>query len=145
MKKSTEGSTRRRFFAGASAAAVSGVAVTAAPTPAASSEAEIVSLNGTWQFRLDRDSNWSDVETPHTWQIESANAEYMGVAWYKRTFDAPVEWQSSIVRVEFEAVFHTAVVTVNGQEAGTHARKGYTAFAFDISRLLRTEQRTRSR
>jgi beta-galactosidase len=132
-----EGSTRRRFLAGASAAAVTGGAASAAPAPPTGAEAVIVSLNGTWQFRLDQDSDWRDVQAPHTWQIEPVNAEYMGVAWYKRPFDAPVEWQASAVRVEFEAVFHTAVVTVNGREAGTHARKGYTAFAFDITRLLR--------
>jgi beta-glucuronidase len=38
--------------------------------------------------------------------------------------------------VEFEAVFHTATVWVNGQLAGEHARKGYTAFTLDITHLL---------
>jgi beta-glucuronidase len=30
-------------------------------------------------------------------------------------------------------VFHSAVVWVNGQQIGSHLRKGYTSFAFDIS------------
>ncbi|MCK7477292.1 MAG: hypothetical protein M0C28_07180 [Candidatus Moduliflexus flocculans] len=41
-----------------------------------------------------------------------------------------------MTRIEFEAVFHTAEVFVNGRKAGEHAGKGYTAFAFDISGLL---------
>jgi beta-galactosidase len=135
MKRSIEGSTRRRFLAGTSAAVATGAAMSAAPAQPAAAEAVIVSLNGTWQFRLDRDSDWRDVQAPHTWQIEPANAEYMGVGWYKRVFDVPAEWQSSVVRIEFEAVFHTAVVTINGREAGIHSHKGHTAFAFDITRL----------
>ena len=34
-------------------------------------------------------------------------------------------------------MFHTATVWVNGQLAGEHARKGYIAFIFDISHLVR--------
>ncbi len=41
------------------------------------------------------------------------------------------------MRIEFEAVFHSARVAVNGQPAGEHLGKGYTAFRFDITRLLR--------
>ena len=40
------------------------------------------------------------------------------------------------MRVEFEAVFHSAKVWVNGNYAGEHLRKAYTAFAIDIGRNL---------
>jgi beta-galactosidase len=73
---------------------------------------------------------------PHTWQVEAALADYRGIAWYWMSFDAPARWQEYVVRVEFEAVFHTATVWVNGQPAGEHARKGYTAFTLDITHLL---------
>jgi beta-glucuronidase len=130
--------TRRGFLYGIPTAAAVG-ALDAAPPPqsAAARESEVASLDGRWQFRLDRESAWRTVEVPHTWQIEPKTADYMGVAWYRRTFDAPEEWRSSTVRIEFEAVFHSASVTINGQAAGVHTRKGYTAFAFDITRLLR--------
>ncbi len=139
MNKTTAVSTRRGFLSGISAAALAqGQPANAAPVaPAGALESEVVPLNGTWQFRLDRDSAWRDVQVPHTWQIEPATTEYMGAAWYKRSFDVPAEWRTSVVRIEFEAVFHSAVVTINGREAGAHERKGYTAFAFDITRLLR--------
>ena len=110
-----------------------------------------VSLNGVWQFRLDSDAvgqkdewykpaqgpdGWKDVDVPHTWQIAQDSAEYFGRAWYRRTFEVPQDWSDQTVRVEFEAVFHSASVWVNGNEAGQHLRKGYTAFNFDITRLL---------
>ena len=130
--------TRRGFLYGIPTAAAAGALDAAVPPPSvAARESLVVALDGRWQFRLDSESKWRTVEVPHTWQIEPQTADYMGAAWYRRTFDAPEEWRSAIVRIEFEAVFHSAAVTINGREAGTHARKGYTAFTFDITRFLR--------
>jgi beta-glucuronidase len=84
----------------------------------------------------DEDNDWRSVSVPHTWQVEDPLTNYRGVAWYWRHFDAPANWQECAVRVEFEAVFHTATVWVNGSLAGEHARKGYTAFTLDIAHLM---------
>ena len=122
--------------------------------PAAGKKTKIVSLNGAWLFRTDpmgigeaerwpeaisgaRD--WAEVSVPHTWQIEAPNAEYRGVAWYSRKFESPPELNSSTVRLQFEAVFHSAKVWVNGKLAGEHARKGYSAFDYDVTPLLNRE------
>jgi beta-galactosidase len=113
---------------------------------------EISSLCGKWLFRTDRQDigrkegwfetpdlsgDWQEVDVPHTWQIIPNFVDYYGVAWYRRSFNVPAEWSNSAIRVEFEAVFHSATVWVNRQLAGEHIRKGYTAFTFDITRLLR--------
>ena len=119
--------------------------------PVSEPQGETIDLCGEWQFRADPDnagenqgwhrsadaSGWRTVRVPHTWQIEEPLAEYRGIAWYRRTFDAAPVWKNGCVRVNFEAVFHSARVWVNGQAAGEHLRKGYTAFALDITRLLR--------
>ena len=114
-----------------------------ANTNAAVRQTESFDLNGRWLFRTDPEdqgekqswfaggqdqSLWREVEVPHTWQIEAPLAEYRGVAWYQRTFDTPARSANSAVRIEFEAVFHSAKVWVNGVLAGEHLRKGYTAF-----------------
>ena len=111
----------------------------------------MISLCGEWLFRIDprnlgvRENwhgtsdphgGWRAVNVPHTWQVESPLTEYRGIAWYWHSFDVPTRWQRCAVRVEFEAVFHTATVWVNGQLVGEHARKGYTAFTLDITRAL---------
>lgn len=144
---------RREFLVGTaslagSVAAVAAPAAGSAPAPRAT---EAVSLCGEWLFRTDsadrgaRESwfatqaprtDWLVVRVPHTWQVEPASTEYRGIAWYSRGFDAPERWAGSAVRIEFEAVYHTATVWVNGRPAGEHARKGYTAFTLDIARLL---------
>jgi len=134
--------SRRAFFGGickvgAGAALLAGQsAAQSAPPPASRHASERVSLDGIWQFRLDSESDWREVGVPHTWQINPASADYMGIAWYRREFDIPREWEGGSVRLEFEAVFHSARVSLNGQRAGEHLRKGYTAFTIDIARAL---------
>lgn len=146
----------RRNFITSSAGAVAGTLVRPTASTAATErpfcETEVISLCGEWLFRLDPDKKgemeswhgasvpnegWRTVVVPHTWQIESEFPGYRGVAWYRRSFDAPLTWQPNAVRLEFEAVFHTATVWVNGVLVGEHVRKGYTAFALDIASALR--------
>ena len=108
-------------------------------------------LDGHWHFRPDPErageasgwhlptgatAGWATVTVPHTWQVMPGHEEYRGAAWYWRAFDVPGDWGHYAVRIEFEAVFHSATVWVNGRLAGSHLRKGYTAFTLDISRLL---------
>ena len=146
----------RRKFLSQSAALAAGTLCTPAPDAgvetACRSTSETLSLCGQWLFRTDSldvgegqrwyateySSNaWRNVLVPHTWQVDPGYIDYRGVAWYRRTFDAASEWRNSTVRIEFEAVFHTATIWVNGELAGKHERKGYTAFVLDITRLLR--------
>ena len=106
----------------------------AAPVAAAVRPA-IVPLDGEWQFRTNGD--WTTVTVPHTWQVDDRWVEYRGVAWYRREFDAQAEWAAGHVRIEFEAVFHSAWITVNGKPAGEHVGKGYTAFTVDATPHLK--------
>ena len=152
--------SRREFLKHASSVAASacllstGTAADAVPVPSSREvrHTHRVSLDGTWWFRLDPENvgdtqnwqhpgigsdGWTQVSVSHTWQITQDSAEYYGTAWYRRTFVVPQEWSGQAVRIEFEAVFHSATVWINGVEAGKHLRKGYTAFTFDITSLLR--------
>jgi beta-glucuronidase len=115
-----------------------------------------IPLSGTWAFRTDPRNEgealgwqkpgpggggWEDVEVPHTWQVAEKTSDYMGKAWYRREFDVPRSWQGLVARLEFEAVFHTARVWVNGRLAGEHVEKGYTAFTVDITDHLEPGRR----
>jgi beta-galactosidase len=144
--------SRREFIArGCQLAAVASLPVSALAALPEVAEAHAcsarISLTGVWQFQLDPDRtgetklwhkptagpDWLAVEVPHTWQIQKDSADYFGAAWYHRAFRVPREWKDRNLRVEFEAVYHSAMVWVNGQEAGEHLRKGYTAFTLDIT------------
>jgi beta-galactosidase len=112
---------------------------------------EVIPLEGEWQFKLDPDgagesrnrhlasseaADWGKVSVPHTWQVSPTSVEYQGVAWYRKTFEAPAQWVEKAVRVEFEAVYHSATVWLNDQPVGEHLRSGYTAFTLDASWAL---------
>src|SRR5712692_10831626 len=152
-------SSRRTFLTDAgtlAAGALGATALSAAEEKPQLSSTKTVGLCGQWRFRTDPTAagaeqhwreadysvnDWQSVVVPHTWQVALASVDYRGIAWYRRTFDVPAAWQQSAVRIEFEAVFHTATVWVNGRLAGEHARKGYTAFALDITPFLSWGQR----
>jgi beta-galactosidase len=125
-----------------------------ASTPGVEGSGEgIIALGGEWQFRLDPNKagdssnygihpptdGWRKVQVPHTWQVEQSSANYLGVAWYLKEFSLPPEWQQNHVRIEFEAIFHSAVVWCNGRKIGEHAGKGYTVFTCDLTEVLRQE------
>ena len=108
-------------------------------------EANSILLRDGWEFRLDPDGTtapsdaidgadgWKGVQMPHTWQCLGRSPDYVGIAWYRIRFEAPSNWSSQHVRIEFEAVNHTAHVFLNGKAVGEHVGKGYTAFTLDLS------------
>jgi beta-galactosidase len=146
--------SRRHFLSQSAALAAASLPLPLDTPPAFFSHpfhTEISSLTGEWFFRLDPHStgetshwhapnftltDWLPVRVPHTWQVDPTNFNYRGLAWYRRTFDAPPLWQNSVVRIEFEAVYHSAKIWINGQLSGEHLGKPYTAFSLDISSLL---------
>lgn len=150
--------SRRDFLiAGSGAALASATATLGAAKPHAPG-AEVsgifthrIPLDVNWIFRTEGSANeqsaswnqpdvstsgWTTVQVPHTWQVMPGLEEYRGVAWYRCEFDTSADWLGKRVQIEFEAVFHSATVWVNGKKAGDHLRKGYTAFTFDITGLL---------
>ncbi|UWZ86799.1 glycoside hydrolase family 2 protein [Occallatibacter riparius] len=145
--------SRRKFLQGIS---TSGLLLAAAdqlaakpplPSPGEYPVAGSIPLRDGWEFRLDPtgadeiieapgQAGWKAVQAPHTWQALGGSPEFVGVAWYRLRFEALASWTSQHVRVEFEAVNHTAHVFLNGKPIGEHVGKGYTAFALDLSNGL---------
>jgi beta-galactosidase len=159
VRKETSMHSRRKFLSQAAGMAVA--AVGTAPLRAAADDipdvraTEVVSLCGEWLFHPDADdvgtrhrwyltehfaTAWRTVHIPHTWQVDLSLTNHRGIAWYRRNIDVPTRWRGLVVRIEFEAVFHSASVWINGQPTGEHIRKGYTAFALDITHLLHPGQ-----
>jgi beta-glucuronidase len=145
--------SRRDFLAGLSTVG----ATTALPLLAAATtktevsvaSQEIITLTRGWEFRLDpagtfdpgkidaESEGWKTIETPHTWQVAAGSEDYDGVAWYRLKLFVPEEWKERFVRVEFEAVSHTAHIFLNGAPVGEHIGKPYTAFMCDLQPALR--------
>jgi beta-galactosidase len=147
--------SRRQFLSGSAGAIAATFATSefqASETATDTLPTKFSTLCGEWLFCTDptdsgtrqqwygagaSTNDWRKVIVPHTWQVEAPLADYYGVSWYRRTFDVPTDWQRLTVRVEFEAIFHTATVWINDRLVGEHRGKGYTAFTLDITQLLR--------
>ena len=64
-----------------------------------------------------------------------------GIAWYRKQFSVPEEWEEGRVCVNFEGVYSEAEVWINGHRLGRHVY-GYTAFSFDLSPYLQFGDKT---
>lgn len=85
-----------------------------------------------WQTRLPAETE--SVNLPHTWNI-GRHDNYVGKAWYFRTFDLPMQAANLHVKLNFGATFYSARVWLNGTPVGGH-EGGYTAYSFDITPYL---------
>lgn len=118
---------------------------------------QIYSLDGQWNFAIDSTNigsknSWQNgipvqlskqVKVPHTWNIEDGTEEYAGWAWYEKELDINNEWKNKNIRIRFEAVYHDAIVFVNGQKVGENLNAGFTPFTLDISRAVMFEQKNK--
>lgn len=110
-------------------------------------------LNDGWRFRQGSalgaaavghdDRAWSPVTLPHTWNAEDAFEEdrdyRRGVGWYRRRVNLEPRWTDRRVFLHFEGANQVVDVFVNGHRAGHH-EGGYTAFAFDVTDLVRFDR-----
>lgn len=106
-----------------------------------------IDLNREWLFRTDptqigAQAGWQkklpaeteSVNLPHTWNIGRYD-DYLGKAWYFRTFELPMSAAHLRVKLHFGATFYAARIWLNGNEVGGH-EGGYTAYSLDITSYL---------
>jgi hypothetical protein len=87
-----------------------------------------VSLDGVWDFRLDREEQWRAIQVPGVWQAQFDDLrETHGVTWYRRNFTVPAGFRGRHVVLGFGAVNYLAEVYVNGRLVCRH-EGGYLAF-----------------
>src|SRR4051812_36139432 len=103
-----------------------------------------VSLNGDWEFALDRAGSWrgpGDVTWASTIRVPFApespasgigDTSFFRSCWYRRTVPIEPAPDGSRVMLHFGGVDYEATVWVNGQLLGSH-RGGYTPFSFDVT------------
>ncbi len=109
-----------------------------------------LSLDGSWDVIFDhenkgRDADWHTdkafsrhaalrrIQVPSCWELTEKG--YEGVAFYRRRFTVPAEWQGKLVRLHFDAVNFRAEVWLNDTAVGIH-EGGFTPFEFQINDLL---------
>lgn len=109
-------------------------------------------MNGTWQFRTDTRNigvreKWESgqvsypdrIQVPGCWQAQGFGPkngvlrhDYNGVAWYRKTIDAPLEWRGKVIFLHVGGVIRKATVYVNGERIDEH--DGFsTPFKMDVT------------
>ena len=82
-------------------------------------QAQDITLNGEWQFTVDN-QKWQTITVPHTYNIMEGLEDYAGEAVYKRSLPITADMKNKTVRLHFEAVYHDAIVFINGKKVGEH-------------------------
>ncbi len=125
-----------------------------------SMQAQIISLNGEWNFALDPmargeamgwDKPWKynekdsaagytadkfdKVTVPHCWSTD-IRYNFVGKAWYRRAIKLPDNSKDKLFRLKFEAVFYKCRIFINGELAAFHVG-GYTPFTVNITRFVK--------
>src|SRR4051794_9779073 len=89
-------------------------------------------------------STWRAVNLPYDWRIEGPFSDewasatgYLpgGIGWYKKTFTAPVEWQSKNVFIYFDGVYKNSTVWLNGHYLGNRPN-GFIPFEYELTKYL---------
>jgi beta-glucuronidase len=106
-----------------------------------------IDLNRDWQFCIDARetgevSGWQkhlpadteSVNVPHTWNL-GKHDNYLGKAWYFRTFEMPGQTPDLHVELHFGATFYSSRIWLNGVEVGRH-EGGFTAYSLDVTSQL---------
>lgn len=116
---------------------------------------EVQYLSGTnWEFYCTEGRNagkQTTIPVPSCWELQgfgkydygfakdSLRGKEQGI--YKYAFDVPRHWKNKVVRIVFEGVMTDATVKVNGQLAGPTHQGAYYVFSYDITSLLKFDDR----
>jgi beta-galactosidase/beta-glucuronidase len=106
-----------------------------------------ISLNGPWEFALDRESRYrypSDVSwdrsivvpfAPETEESGIGDTGFYSACWYRRRLALPTRHAGERLLLHFGAVDYSATVWIDGALACCH-EGGYTPFTVDVSDFL---------
>ncbi len=131
-----------------------------ASIPLSAQETETLYLSGldsdatvTWDFYCSKGMNsgrWRKIEVPSCWELQGFG-EYTYGRYYKKkdgkvsdengkysySFHVPSQWNEKAIEIVFEGVMTDATVYLNGQQAGETHRGGFTAFSYDVTKLIK--------
>jgi beta-galactosidase len=115
---------------------------------------EVKSLDGTWEIIFDhenagREAEWHldkvfsaqstkrNITVPSAWEL--IEKDYEGVAFYRRAFKVPANWEGKIIRLQFDAVNYLSEVWLNDEVVGFH-EGGFTPFEFRVDEMIKPGQ-----
>ncbi len=109
-----------------------------------------MNLNGVWEFKAAEEGERvpfgttldDEILVPFAWEsaLSGVRRQFPSYrAFYRRTFQGPLDWNSQRILLHFGAVDWEATVYVNGRCVGSH-QGGFDAFSFDITHCIEKGQ-----
>ena len=96
---------------------------------------EIISLDGTWDFRLGNQGDWNDIQVPGCWEAQKYSKYNEGPATYRYRLFIPESWRGKRIKAEFDAVSYAASFSLNQIPIGEHIGL-WTPFELDITQAV---------
>ncbi|MCP3928772.1 MAG: hypothetical protein GY705_06690 [Bacteroidetes bacterium] len=110
-----------------------------------------ISLDGNWEIVFDyenegKESEWQlnekfetlsskrEITVPGCWEL--MEKDYEGVAFYRKKFDVPENWEGKVIRLKFGAVNYLSEVWLNNEVVGFH-EGGFTPFEFRVDEMIK--------
>lgn len=109
-----------------------------------------ISLNGEWDFFYKDitsiDNLWSEscsdkITVPGEWVMQGYTVDAERGAYLRHNFNIPKRWSSSVVKLQFEAVYSDCKILLNGEVVGEH-HNGFTPFEVDITESVKSGDNT---
>ena len=103
---------------------------------------DVTSLDGTWQFKLDGDTDWRYLKVPGNWETQGVKVPEYGTrlsettGTYKRTFEWKNEWTGKDLILRLDAIQNGFTVFVNGHEVG-NGQSAHTMHQFNITPFVK--------
>jgi beta-galactosidase len=102
--------------------------------------------NSDFKAKAFNDAGWRKLTLPHDWSIEGKFDEKnpakpeggglpTGIAWYRKTFTAPINFKEKSVSIEFDGIYKNSEVWINGHFLGKRPY-GYISFSYNLSNYL---------
>ncbi len=88
-----------------------------------------------WDFTLG--DYKTKVTLPHTWNVDDEVMKHRGSATYETAVFIGSEFEGKKCFLQFNAVYHTAKIYMNGAFVGEHSRSGFTPFRIDITNAVK--------
>ncbi len=83
---------------------------------------------------FEKHPNKREIEVPSCW--EEIEQDYEGVAFYRKKFFVPKDWDGKIININFDAVNYVAEVWLNNKVIDFH-EGGFTPFSFRIDKSVK--------
>ena len=129
-------------------------------------QTEVQYLSGTdadntvkWDFKCSegmQSGKWRKIAVPSCWEMQGFGEYTYGryylkkgvevsdeTGHYRHTFKVPADWKDKKVEIVFEGVMTDTRVIVNGQQVGDEHQGGFTAFSYDITKLINFDKKNK--